>query len=194
MEGDTTVATGQISFIAGSANPGEETVSFKYSPKGAAPFDLKFDFSAATGYDTGSSTGSTGGMNPLAVASQDGYDAGAITSMTFDEDGHLSLSYANGQTTKGPQLALARFESTQSLAQQGHGEFTAADASSARMGRANDAGMGKIEAGRIEMSNVDLSGEFSNLIVMQRGYQASSTVVSTANDMLQQLFQMHGNR
>ena len=44
------------------------------------------------------------------------------------------------------------------------------------------------------MSNVDLSGEFSNLIVMQRGYQASSNVISTANDMLQQLFNLRGGR
>ncbi len=47
---------------------------------------------------------------------------------------------------------------------------------------------------QVEESNVDLSGEFSNLIVMQRGYQASSNILSTANDMLQELFDMKGAR
>jgi flagellar hook protein FlgE len=187
-DGDTTVATGQISFIDGAPNPAENSVSFTYTPAGAKPFDVKFDFSAnVTAYDTGN-------LSSLAVASQDGYGAGSITAMTFDADGHLDVTYSNGQTAKGSQLALAHFDSSASLQQLGHGEFVAADASAAHIGRPKDAGFGSIESSKLEMSNVDLSGEFSNLILMQRGYQAASNIVSTANEMLQELFAMHSGR
>ena len=57
---------------------------------------------------------------------------------------------------------------------------------------AKQSGFGAVRAGYIELSNVDLSKEFSELIIMQRGYQASSQIVSTANEMIQQLFSMRG--
>ena len=61
-------------------------------------------------------------------------------------------------------------------------------------GVAGQGAFGSIKAGELEISNVDLSREFSDLVVMQRGYQASSQVISTANDMLQELFQLKSGR
>jgi flagellar hook protein FlgE len=58
------------------------------------------------------------------------------------------------------------------------------------LGAAGDAGFATVRSGSLEISNVDLSREFSDLVIMQRGYQASSQIVSTANDMLQELFGM----
>ena len=59
-------------------------------------------------------------------------------------------------------------------------------------GISGNGGFGAVKSGVIEISNVDLSQEFSDLVVMQRGYQASSQIISTANEMLQELFAMRG--
>jgi flagellar hook protein FlgE len=187
-DGTTQVGTGTIGFTGGAPDPTNDKMTFNYTPSGGTSIPITLDFSSnVTSYDTGSLTN-------LAAASQNGYAAGSISGMTFDTDGKLTITYSNGQTAKGAQLALASFSATDDLQQQGGGEFTAVNAVHTSFGRANTAGLGSIVASQIEESNVDLSGEFSNLIVMQRGYQASSNILSTANDMLQELFDMKGSR
>ena len=76
----------------------------------------------------------------------------------------------------------------------GSGDFVAAQYQQPQLARAGSDLVGKVVGNQFEVSNVDLSAEFSNLIVMQRGYQASSRIVTTANDMLQELFDMTGSR
>ena len=186
-EGTTTVGSGDISFTDGKPNAAANSVSITYTPTGGAPaFPVKLDFSGDV------TSFASGNLTSLAVNSQDGYAAGAISKAEFDAEGKLSLTYTNGQTAKGNQLALAFFDSKQSLTEAGGGEFASSDAQAARLGRPGSTGFGSIGSNQLELSNVDLSSEFSNLIVMQRGYQASSRIVSTANDMLQELFDMKG--
>jgi len=187
-DGATNVGSGTISFSAGSPDPAADKVTFAYAPGGRAPFDVTLDFSTnVTAFDTGN-------LTTLAVASQDGFSAGSISKTTFDSDGKLTLTYSNGQTMTGAQLALATFDTGRTLQQLGAAEFTSSAPGDAHLGRANTGGTGTIVASAIEESNVNLSSEFSNLIVMQRGYQASSNVLSTVNDMLQELFDMRGGR
>ena len=182
------VGTGTIGFIGGAPDPAADTVTVNYTPSGGATIALKLDFSAdVTSY-------ANGDLSSLAVASQDGYGAGSVSATTFDSNGKLSITYSNGQTAKGAQLALAHFDSNLGLTQVAGAQFETDDTSIVHFGRPGANGLGSIEASEIENSNVDLSGEFSNLIVMQRGYQASSNVISTANEMLQQLFDLHGSR
>jgi flagellar hook protein FlgE len=183
-EGDKTLGTGTIGFAGANPKPDENTVAFTYTPAGGSPFEVKLDFSSnVTSYDSGN-------LSTLAVASQDGYGAGSISKTTFDADGKLTITYSNGQTATGAQLALAGFEAPQHLKQEAAGQFTASADAGLRLGRPNTSGLGGITAGEIEESNVDLSGEFSNLIVMQRGYQAASNILTTADDMLKTLFSM----
>jgi len=120
------------------------------------------------------------------------FAAGALTGAAIDADGALSLTYSNGQTAKGARVALAVFDSNIGLRQLEGGEFVADRTQTARIGKPGDTGLGTIESGQLELSNVDLSSEFSDLIVMQRGYQASSRIVSTASEMLQDLFDLKG--
>ena len=184
----TNAGNGTISFISGSPDPTADTVVFTYTPTGRPPFDVTLDFSAnVTAFDTGN-------LSTLSVASQDGFTAGSISKTTFDSDGKLTLTYSNGQTATGSRLALASFDSGRGLKELGSAEFSNDVPGDMRIGRANADGAGAIVASAIEESNVDLSNEFSNLIVMQRGYQASSNVLSTVNDMLQELFDMRGGR
>jgi len=186
FDGTTQVATGDIKFVNGVPDPAQNSLSFTYTPTGGTPFDLKLDFS------TDVTSFAAGTTSTLAFTSQDGYAAGTLTSVSVDKDGTLSMSYSNGQTVKGSRLALADFESNLGLEQGEGGELIATGEQAPRFGKPTDAGFGDIESGQLELSNVDLSAQFSDLIVMQRGYQASSHIVSTANDMIQQLFGIRG--
>jgi flagellar hook protein FlgE len=184
MDGTTAVGTGTILFNGGSINPANSKVNVTYSPAGVPSIPLTFDFSKnVTSFNSGT-------LSNLAVASQDGYAPGSLSSESFDTTGTLVFTYSNGQTAKGPRLALGRFDSLDAVAATGDNEFDATNGLAWHLGAAGENGFGSIRSGAIELSNVDLSREFSDLVIMQRGYQASSQVITTANDMLQQLFEM----
>jgi flagellar hook protein FlgE len=101
----------------------------------------------------------------------------------------LQLAFANGQTSAGARLALADID-PQSLVAAGASTFVAAAGAPVRYGAAGEGPLGSLRPGALEISNVDLSQQFSDMVIMQRGYQASAQIVSTANDMLQELFGM----
>jgi flagellar hook protein FlgE len=188
QDAGTEVATGEISFVGGIPLAGSNKLTLAYTPKGVATSNITFDFSGnVTSFDSGTTS-------TLAVNSSDGYAVGSLTQAQFDAQGVLQLTYSNGQTAKGLQVALAWFTTNAALAQTGQGEFTNASNENLHVGAAGTGGLGTIGSSQIEGSNVDLSAEFSNLIVTQRGYQASSRIVSTANDMLQDLYDMKGHR
>jgi len=186
IDGTTTLTTGSVSFADGKIVAGKDSVSFSLTPAGGAPMTVNVSLGADV------TSFASGPTSSLAVASQDGFAPGTLSSVTFDIDGNLSLTYSNGQTVKGAQLALARFDSSDAVESAGGNQFVAKDASLAHLGRPNAGGLGKVTAGQLELSNVDLSVEFSDLIVMQRGYQAASRIVSTADEMLKELFEMKG--
>jgi flagellar hook protein FlgE len=186
FDGATAVGTGTVAFTSGVIDPAKSTVSVTYSPAGVASVPLTLDFSKnVTSFASGS-------LSSLAVSTQDGFAPGSLTGISFDALGTLVLSYSNGQTVKGSRLALGRFDSLEAVESVGDNQFDATNPLAWHMGKASEGGFGAVRAGMIELSNVDLSREFSDLVIMQRGYQASSQVISTANDMLQELFQMKG--
>ena len=183
MDGTTEVGTGTVLFADGAPVAASAKFSVTYKPVGQKDLSLSFDF----GGDVTSFA--SGDLSTLAMSTQDGYAAGGLTSVGFDATGTLALSYSNGQTAKGPRLALARFDSNDAVASSGDNQFQAVDQSEWHIGPSGGS-FGTIKSGAVEISNVDLSQEFSDLVIMQRGYQASSQIVSTASDMLQELFSM----
>ncbi len=188
LDGTTEVGTGEITFIGGIPQAGADSFTFSYAPTGASALSLKVDLSSGvTSFETGSTS-------TLAVSSTDGHAVGSLSAVTFDAKGVLSVTYTNGEKATGAQLALAVFDTNQGLVQRGNGEFTEPNNTLVHYGVAGAGRFGSITSNQVEVSNVDLSSEFSNLIVTQRGYQASSRVVSTANEMLQELFDMKGHR
>lgn len=187
-EGAADVASGEIQFNNGTPSPLANTMKFTYTPRGVAATNVTLDFSGnVTSFDTGSTSS-------LAVNSADGYVVGTLSQVTFGTDGTMNLTYSNGKTSTGPKVALARFDANAQLQPQGSSEFTYAARDGVHVGQANQNGFGSIGSSQIEGSNVDLASEFSDLIVAQRGYQASSRIVSTANELLQDLFDMKGHR
>lgn len=187
-EGATTVATGRIAYKDGRAVAGKDTLAFTYRPGGAEPFAITLDFrNETTGFAEGRDS-------TLKVLSQDGYAPGALTKTRFDNEGYLVTTYSNGQTVKRERLALAWFDDMNGLQAEGGNVFVNRIDQPVRLGWATQGQFGKIVGGSVEVSNVELSQQFSNLIITQRGYQASSQVITTANEMIQQLFEMRGKR
>ena len=180
------LTTGTLKFANTKPVAGSDSITLQYPIAGQAALSVKLDFSANV---TAQTTGS-----PLAMASQDGHVSGVRTDQTIDNDGTISVHYSNGETVKGPRLALAQFVTEHDLVQVGGGAFSKTRDGQVQYGYAGVDWFGKLQAGHREGSNVDLAEEFSNLIVMQRGYQAASHVISTANDMIQELFDMKGHR
>ncbi|HVZ46116.1 MAG TPA: flagellar hook-basal body complex protein [Ramlibacter sp.] len=184
LDGSASFAAGEIAFVDGMPDPAQSKVSVTYKPAGLADVPLTLDFSAdVTSFDSQD-------LSTLAFRSQDGYAPGALTGVSFDDTGTLVMSYANGQTEKGSQLALGRFDSLDAVKSVGGNAFDNTNSLAWHVGVAGGNGFGKVRSGMVELSNVDLSQEFSDLVIMQRGYQASSQVISTANEMLQELFTM----
>jgi flagellar hook protein FlgE len=181
-----TLTTGSVKFIGGFPTAATSSLSFNYTPAGVATFAVKLDFSA--------NVTSLAGSSSLAMASQDGYAPGVRVDQSIGSDGTLNVHYSNGQSSKGARLALADFQVEGDLEPVGGSTFRARTSAQVRYGYAGQESFGTLASGHREGSNVDMAEEFSNLIVMQRGYQASSHVVSTANEMIQELFDMKGHR
>ncbi len=150
---------------------------------------ISFDFTSMIVIPQG--TGSTQ-QTSLRVKQQDGRASGTIATKTFDEKGVLKLTYSNGETADGPKLALAQITDQLGLIEVGNSAFAYRGSQAVTLREAGDDL--QVQSQSLELSNVDLTQQFSELILMQRGYQASSQVISTANDMLQELLQIRGNR
>ena len=138
--------------------------------------DKDIEASATTCYDASSATYSQ---------YQDGYASGYLENVTVDASGVLSGVYSNGQTTELYAMALADFNNTDGLYQEGGNLFTATvDSGTALTGQAGQAGMGDISSYTLESSNVDMSEELTDLIISQSGFQANSKIITTIDDML----------
>lgn len=181
-----TLGTGTLQFLGGTPSAASSVISFTYARPGSSAFsvDLNFSDNVTSFASANSST--------LAMNTQDGYGTGALTGASFDTDGNLITSYSNGQSGRGARLALALFTSNQDLLAIGNNQFETVSGQRVYIGSPGDGAFGSLRAGSVEGSNVDLAQEFSNLIVMQRGYQASSSTITTTNEMIQQLFDMRG--
>jgi flagellar hook protein FlgE len=184
----TVVGSGEVRFKSGKPELGFDTVTLGFTPKDGQAMSLTLDLSI----DVTSFSGGT--ESTLAVASQDGYATGSLVKASFDGDGNFVTTYSNGQTEKHGRLALAWFTHTDALEQIGGNQFVNRFGQAPNIGQAGQAEFGKIVARSLEMSNVDLSQQFSEMIVTQRGYQASSQIITTANEMIQQLLDMRGKR
>lgn len=184
LDGTTSVGTGVIAFDDGRPLAASSKVSLSYTPAGLAAVPLVLDFS------TDVTSFAAGSLSTLAFSTHDGFTPGALTDVSFDSLGATVMTYSNGETVKGPKLSLGRFDSLDAVKAVGSNSFDATNSLAWHTGIAGGGGFGQVRSGMVELSNVDLSQEFSDLVIMQRGYQASSQIISTANEMLQELFNM----
>ena len=140
------------------------------------------------------STASNGSVTQHAVPSitsfttQNGYLAGTLQSITINEDGVISGTYSNGQISNLYQIAIADFPSYAGLTKLGGNVFGASlDSGQVLRGVPGEGSMGSLSTNSLEMSNVDLATEFVRLITTQRAFQANSRVITTSDEILNEL-------
>jgi flagellar hook protein FlgE len=127
----------------------------------------------------------------LASSTQDGTQAAQMSSVGIQTGGQIIAVYSNGQQKVAGQLALAAVQNPTSLLNVGDNNFAiSTQTSTPAIGVPQSGGRGQIMGGSLESSNVDMAQQFTNLIVFQSAYQASSRVISTANTMTQDLMQL----
>ncbi|MDR7016427.1 flagellar hook-basal body complex protein [Acinetobacter sp. 3657] len=136
----------------------------------------------------GVSVVSVGNSSVQANATDGGPRAG-IVGYNFGQDGILEISYNNGQKKKTSQaLGLASFSDETKLIQDQNAFFHKPENVKVNYSKPDLEYFGKIQGGYIELANIDLAQEFGNILIIQRGYQASSRVMNVANEMLEQLY------
>ena len=185
-------ASGTLTFTTDGYLDTETTAASSFDFVGATPGQaIAFDFGDSITTDGG--TGQSGVTAYAAASSvshigQDGYASGALAGVQVGEDGVITGTFTNGERRTLGQVAVARFRNNEGLVRAGSGYWVAAEASgNPLIGEAGTGGRGSIAAGSLEQSNVDMAQEFVNLIAYQRGFQASSRTVRTADEMLTEL-------
>jgi flagellar hook protein FlgE len=177
--GATALGNGTLTF----ADSGELTAStggpIAYTPAGAQAMSITPSFDSLSQYNAASSATPTG---------RNGYVMGSLESFSIDNTGTITGVFSNGETMVLAQVALVNFSNPAGLVSKGGGMFADSNNSGVpQLGAPGTGGRGTIAPNSLEMSNVDLSQEFTNMIVTQRGFQANSRIITTSDEMLQEL-------
>lgn len=158
------------------------TASVTFTPpasSGTGDFTVSFDFSKLTSFASDNS------VKPMSV---DGYKSGSLVSFTVGSDGILIGVYDNGKQQPLGVVALTTFENAAGLQKVGQNMYlNTTNSGNYKAVKPGTNGAGAISAGTLEMSNVDLSKEFTDMIITQRGFQANSRIITTSDEMLQEL-------
>ncbi len=187
VSGITFNPNGSINQVAGA---GGATMTVALAGQ-ATPQKLSFNLGAS-----GTFAGLTevGTASTATASQQDGFGAGSLSSVSIDQNGVITGSFSNGQVLQIAQLATASFANPQGLSLQGGNYYALTSQSGpAVLGAANADGRGTVQQGQLEESNVNVSQEFTNLIIAQQAYQMNAHAISTGDQVLQDLVNMIQN-
>ena len=146
---------------------------------GSGPFTMTPNFSTMTQY---------GSETTAAATAQDGYASGFMEKTGIDSTGTIVGKFSNGQNLALAQVALANFNNPSGLGKSGESLYVkTTNSGEPQVGTAGTNGRGNFNPGSLEMSNVDLAQQFSDMIVTQRGFQANSKIITTTDTMLEEL-------
>ncbi|QTX31661.1 flagellar hook-basal body complex protein [Aminithiophilus ramosus] len=171
---------------------GTAEIGISYSAIGAEDATVTLDFSGES-FDEEPIEGVTqfGSAFSTKAYTQDGYEMGVLEDYSVTSDGVILGVYSNDQSRALSRVALALFANPQGLNKEGDTVFTAsANSGLPQIGSPTEGGAGSISGGNLEMSNVDLTEEFVRLILAQRGFQANARVITTSDDVLQELINL----
>jgi len=189
-----TNTTGTLTFDANGnlSSPGGNLAGIQFSglTDGASNLNLTWNLFGTNGTSSISQTAAASGSTTTNT-SQNGFPSGTYQGFTIGADGTISAEYSNNQTATVGQLALANVTNTQGLTVLGGNNYATTQASgTASIGVAGSAGLGKLDDGALEGSNVNISAEFSDLIVAQQSYEASSKAITTFDTISQDTINM----
>lgn len=171
---NATIATG----VSPYTTTAPTSLSFK-PPGGANDVTLSLNMGNLVQY---------GGASTAGAVNQDGYASGSLEKTSINTSGVIIGQFSNGQTLSLAQVALANFNNPSGLGKVGESLYVkTTNSGEPQVGAAGSGGRGGFNAGSLEMSNVDLAQQFSDMIVTQRGFQANSKIITTTDSMLEEL-------
>lgn len=172
-------ADGSVDQPSGFVSP-----EIKFTPNsGAADVDIKLDLGTSV-----NGLSQFAGSSTAVMRDQDGYTNGTLQSFSIDATGTIVGSFTNGTTQPLGQVLLAEFNNPGGLVRAGDNMYSvSSNSGSPVVGYSGEGSNSTIASGALEMSNVDLAQEFTNMIVAQRGFQANGRVITTSDQMLQEL-------
>jgi len=177
------LGNGTLTFDANGAlkDSTNTTITIDRTNTGAGtPVTLKMDFSHMTSLTSTNSN--------MVMTQQDGSPIGTLNSFSIGADGTIVGSFTNGLTQTLGQVAMAVFNNPQGLEDRGGNQYVAGANSGVPIITSPDQlGAGQIRSGALELSNVDLSKEFINLIIASTGFSASSRVITTSDQLITEL-------
>jgi flagellar hook protein FlgE len=176
----STTSTGTISFKTDGTYAGAtgSPVSVALTNGAVSPLNVAAAMTAMTGYQ------GTSSIN----AQTNGFTSGTLTTFTIGAAGDITGVFSNGQTQLLGQIAMGSFVNPGGLLRQGQNLFAASSASGTpSVGSPGSGGRGTVTTGSLEMSNVDLATQFTSMITAERGFQANGKVITTSDEMLQDL-------
>ncbi len=182
------VGLGNITFDQNGQFVSATNSAFSIARLNGADDPLTVNMLFDNGIDNISALATGPGGSIISPVRQDGSQVGTLDAFSVGEDGTITGSFPNGLTRTIGQLAIATFINNDGLVQVGNNKYEAgANSGNAVIGQALTLGAGRIIGGAIEQSNVDLAEEFVNLITSSTGFSAASRVITTTDQMLQQL-------
>ena len=178
--GTASVGSGMVSFNAAGQNTATTgSISIPVTNGATTPLNITPDFSNIF---------QLAGEFSVAARSQDGYPMGVLDKYEVSTSGLITGFFTNGLNQVMGQIAMAKFSNPSGLNAIGENLFTQSTNSGiAQVGEPGSSGRGTIAVGTLEMSNVDIAREFTNMIITERGFQANSRVITTSDQMLQEL-------
>jgi flagellar hook protein FlgE len=163
-------------------------ISFQGLTDGANDITMNWDLTNASGQ---AQIGQSVAASAATASTQDGFASGSYQGFSVDSSGVISASFSNGQKELVGQVAVAQVTNLQGLARVGGNDYqTTVSSGAASIGAAAAGGRGTIEDDTLEQSNVDISTEFSDLIVAQRAFEANSKTVTTFDTVTQETINM----
>jgi flagellar hook protein FlgE len=176
--------TGTLTFLEdGTLDPATTAGTVSFSPPGATDMSVALDFGSGVDGLTQFSSTST-----AVLRDQNGYTSGTLQNFTIDRTGLLTGSFTNGVNVPLAQIVLSDFNNPAGLLRIGDNMYQeSGNSGGAVLGYALEGSQSTLTSGALEMSNVDLANEFTAMIVAQRGFQANSKVITTSDEMLQEL-------
>ncbi len=172
LDQEAQAAGGGINFVGAAQNQ-------------AITFDFGDAITTDGGTGLGGSTQTATGDTYVNTNHQDGIPSGVLQSIDVDQDGNIVGGFSNGVSRVLGQVALASFQNVNGLDRVGSNLWVQTpDSGDAALGMANQHGRGSVLASTLELSNVDLTREFVSMIKAQRGFQASSKSITTADQMM----------
>jgi flagellar hook protein FlgE len=183
---DRVLGLGVVTFDANGNYLSSTNDTFFLTRSNGAVNPLSVTMQFATATDAIKSLTDT--RSSLAAVSQDGSALGTLSNFSIGEDGTISGSFTNGLTRTIGQIALAKFSNPEGLVDSGNNMFRAGPNSGTPIVTSPlEFSTGRLVGGALELSNVDLSQEFINMILASTGYSASSRLITTTNELINQL-------